>query len=162
MTILKVLCVIQTMISTQQRHDSSPPSIDCRRTTSTNCKINTEQTRPRPKETDEHASEFTIQAQGLPAQSPMNYQSAQTTFRAQQTDFASPFAGTLAGEHSGTIGRSNLLKVYMVIFRTMLSIVPMSTLLSKRSFFLRSPSFGARNFVQAQSISILSAAEDGA
>ena len=70
--------VVQAVISTQQRHDSSPPFMDCGRTTSTNCNTNTEQARPRPSpgpiETREGASEFIIQAQGLPTQGPVNYQ----------------------------------------------------------------------------------------
>ena len=39
----------------------------------------------------------------------MKYQGTPTAFGAQQTDFASLFAGTWTGEHSGTVGRSNLL-----------------------------------------------------
>ena len=96
--------VIQAVISTQQRHDSSPPSMNCVRSTSINGNTNTEQTnRPRPVETHERASEFIIQAQGLPTQGLMNYQGAPITLGTQQTDSASLSARTGAGEHSGAI-----------------------------------------------------------
>ena len=60
--------VVQSVISTQQRHDSSPPSMGSERNTSTNGNANIEQIRPsprvRPIETRELcASEFIIQAQ---------------------------------------------------------------------------------------------------
>ena len=95
-TVRRILLeVIQVVISTQKRHDSSSPSMDCERTTITNCNTNTEQTRPtcRLLETHEHVSEFIIQAQGLPAQGPVNYQGTPTTLGAQQTDFASLSVG---------------------------------------------------------------------
>ena len=73
-----LLEVVQVVISTQQRHDSSSPSMDCWRTTSTNCNTNTEQTRatcgPLDLETFKHASEVIMQAQGLPTQRTLNYQ----------------------------------------------------------------------------------------
>ena len=104
--------VVQAVVSTQQRLDSCPPSMDCGRSTSDG-NTNSEQTnRPRPIQTNEGASEFIVQAQGLPAQGLMNYQGAPTALGAQQTDFASLSAGTGAGEHSGTIfnnGRSNVV-----------------------------------------------------
>ena len=101
--------VVQAVISTQHRHDSSSPSMDCGSATGTNCNTNTvtEQTRPTcgPIETSQHASECIILSQGIPAQGPVNYQGA------QQTDFESLSAGISAGEHSvsGVSGRSNLV-----------------------------------------------------
>ena len=87
--------VIQVVISTQHRHDSSSPSMDCGSTTGTNRNTNMvmEQTRPTcgPIETHQHASECIIQSPGIPAQGPVNCQGA------QQTDFESLSAGTSAG-----------------------------------------------------------------
>ena len=80
--------VVQVVISTQHRHDSSSPSMDCGSTTGTNRNMVTEQSRPTcgPIETRQHASECIIQSQG-----PVNY------LGAQQTDFESLSAGTSAG-----------------------------------------------------------------